>query len=128
MERKPRMLTTVEYAEKHKLSVDTVYNWCRRNALPGMQILDNSGKVGAKKIYMIPENAESSMRRKKAEPKSAAARPMQRLKNLQTAHDKSEHIRKFAVTRTFRQLCAETGLSHMEVRRIYDRLHERYGI
>ena len=85
-------------------------------------------------MWLIPEEAvlEREYHRWDKKPKEQK-RPEARkqeypLKSLVTPHDKSEHIRKFCVTRTYRQLCLETGMSHEEVRRVYNRLHERYKI
>ena len=49
-------------------------------------------------------------------------------KKLRTMREKAEHIRKYCIFRSFRQLREETGLTTAEIRRIYDRLHEVHGI
>lgn len=126
------LISANEYAEKNGYRLATVKQWCYEGNLQGVQKM-STGKSGmATWKYMIPEDAKPirPLRRyqktyEKAEEPEKAAKPLPKLK---TRRDKCEHIRKHCITRTYGQLKKETGLSHMEIRRIYDRLHEVYGI
>ena len=129
------MLSAHKYAEKHGYKVATVLKWCRNGNLKNCQ----KSPTCFEYEYLIPEDEqpvkplrkyqklEEKMLEAQEKPEQITDKP-ERLPQLQTEHQKSMHIKNHAKDRSYKRLCAETGLTHMEVRRIYDKLHERYGI
>lgn len=123
-----KLLSAKEYAEQMGCGRKTVLNWCAQGNMPDARKVEREGGGYA---YLIPENArpikchESKMgHRRKAEKEQEAARPARK----RTEREISQYIRRHCGTRTYRQLSEELGLSTMEIRARYDRLHERDGI
>lgn len=135
------LIKVAEYAEKHGYKPATVSYWCRKGILPEARKMFTGKNGVASCIYMIPEDAkpirEKRSYRKKLAEEDTEQQPEKKpkapkieypLKSLVTHHDKCEHIKKHCIDRTYAQLRRETGMSLAEIRRVYDRLHEVYGI
>ena len=129
------MLSAHKYAEKHGYKVATVLKWCRNGNLKncqksptcfGYEYLIPEGEQPVKPLRKY-QRLEEKMLAAQEKPEQTLEEP-KRLEHLKTERQKAMHIKKHAIDRSFRRLCAETGLTHIEVRRIYDKLHERYGI
>ena len=133
---KPLMLTAREYAERHGYNKKTVLKWCANKRLPGVKKQKNSGSIPF--AYMIPEDAEpirpkrnytkkkpTEVKKPKPAPKIEPPKPKY---ELNTNHEKAEHVKRYCGLHTYRQLSEETGWPISEVRRVYERLHEAYGL
>lgn len=131
------MLSVKDYADARDLHPDTVRKWCVSGNLPGA-VKEKDLRNGAGFQYWIPADAEPVKPRRKYTrrgewevPDPEPEEPKQKekpKKKLRTMREKAEHIRKYCIFRSFRQLREETGLTTAEIRRIYDRLHEVHGI
>ena len=128
------LLNVKEYAQKHGYNRKTVLYWCGMGLLKGAVKVETGKKGNAGLIWMIPEETRLERKYHKWKPKPKPKKTLEAkgaefpLKSLVTQHDKSEYIKQHCVDRTYRQLCKETGMSMAEIRRVYDRLHEVYGI
>lgn len=135
------LISANEYAEKHGYNAETVRRWCQEGNLPGARKMYTERKGPTSWMYMIPEDAEPMRPLRKYQKdwgkQEAAAQEaaedgqkqeVMPLKHLKTRHDKCEHIRKHCISKTYSQLMRETGMTHAEIRKVYDRLHEVYGI
>lgn len=127
-------------------------DWCAKNGYTTKWAseLANQGRIpGAVKAlrqgskicrWMVPADAVRPEPQKKGRPKmTEEERRAQKWKPpvvvlprikpvLPTMHDKCEYIRKHCLTKSYRELAEDTGMSYAEIRRVYERLHERYGI
>lgn len=135
------MLSVQRYADEHEMHSDTVRKWCKKGKLPGVIKLPDANS-GAGFRYWIPMDTEPIEPKRKytrRDERAAQETEMQAQQlqeepepetkpRLKTMHEKAEHIRKHCISRSYKRLMEETGLSHMEIRRIYDRLHEVYGV
>ena len=132
------MISARQYAQEKNMEVDTVRNWCAKGRLPGVIQVPRGPNSYA---YLIPRTAEPVKPLRKYEKRiiRAAEEPVQMpevkqqmpektVRKLKSMREKAEFIRHNCINLSYGQLKQETGLSHMEIRRIYDRLHEVYGI
>lgn len=119
------MLTVVQYAEKIGRSYKTVQNWCARGLIPGAF----KTRIGRNTMYLLPESAPS--------PQLSVGRPKESCKpnppeepegKTFTREELCDFIRKNCSKMTYGQLSRVLGIPAAEVRRIYDQLHETYGI
>ena len=134
--KKPVMLSPREYAEKYGYKIKTVHEWCRVGWLHGVEKKKRGNAVGICTYqYLIPQDAQP-VKPKRAYVKKKPAKPklVKRMDPptprfvLQTNHEKAEHIKRFCGLHTYKQLSEETGWPIGEVRRVYERLHEAYGV
>lgn len=131
------MVSVKDYADEHDLHPDTVRKWCVRGNLPGAVKVEEE-RNGAGFQYWIPADAEPVKPKRKytrrgewevPDPEPEEPKPEGKPKpKLKTMREKAEHIRQYCIFHSFRQLREETGLTTAEIRNIYDRLHEVYGI
>lgn len=133
------MLSVQRYADEHEMHADTVRKWCKNGNIPGAVKLPDA-KSGAGFQYWIPMDAEPAKPKRKytrrdeqanAKAEAEEQTPQQEPEpapKLKTMREKAEFIRRNCINLSYGQLKQETGLSHMEIRRIYDRLHEVHGI
>lgn len=132
------MISPRQYAQEKNMEVDTVRNWCAKGRLPGVIQVPRGPNSYA---YLIPRTAEPVKPLRKYEkriirvaeepvqmPEVKQQMPEKTVRKLKTMREKAEFIRRNCINLSYGQLKKETGLSHMEIRRIYDRLHEVYGI
>lgn len=132
------MISARQYAQEKNMEVDTVRNWCAKGRLPGVIQVPRGPNSYA---YLIPRTAEPVKPLRKYEKRiiRAAEEPVQMpevrqqmpektVRKLKTMREKAEFIRRNCINLSYVQLKQETGLSHMEIRRIYDRLYEVHGI
>lgn len=132
------MISARQYAQEKNMEVDTVRNWCAKGRLPGVIQVPRGPNSYA---YLIPRTAEPVKPLRKYEKRiiRAAEEPVQMpevrqqmpektVRKLKTMREKAEFIRRNCRNLSYGKLKQETGLSHMEIRRIYDRLHEVHGI
>lgn len=124
-----RMLTTVEYAEKYHYRTQSVAYWCKTGKLKGVvkEPLETRGFAGFR--YLIPEQQMLET------PKRDYVRKMQKKIDpptpkvvLKSNREKMQHILKFCGVKTYKQISMDTGWPVMEVRRVYDELHEALGV
>lgn len=132
------MISPRQYAQEKNMEVDTVRNWCAKGRLPGVIQVPRGPNSYA---YLIPRAAEPVKPLRKYEkriirvaeepvemPEVKQQMPEKPVRKLKTMREKAEFIRRNCINLSYGQLKQETGLSHMEIRRIYDRLHEVHGI
>lgn len=124
-------MTTREAAEKWGVSVARVQDYLLCGRIPGAY----QGVAGGK--WHLPDDAEKPDRAEYG----TVARAMAAKKPKPTAKplvkpgepplsmaEKEEHVKRYAHTKCYGDLCVELGCTRVEVREIYDRLHARYGI
>ena len=132
------MISARQYAQEKNMEVDTVRNWCAKGRLPGVIQVPRGPNSYA---YLIPRTAEPVKPLRKYEkriirvaeepvemPEVKQQMPEKNVRKLKSMREKAEFIRRNCINLSYGQLKQETGLSHMEIRRIYDRLHEVHGI
>lgn len=132
--KKPTMLSAREYAERHNYDKKTVLGWCKAERLPGVKKIKRS-TTSEQFMYLIPEDAKPIrpkrpyVKKKPAKPKTVKKLDPPTPKfALNTNHEKAAHVKRFCGLHTYKQLSEETGWPIGEVRRVYERLHEAYGV
>lgn len=124
------LLTAEQYAERMGCNKKTVILWCSAGRLPGA-VKAEKGKGFY--FWLIPEGAEPTKPyipkeiTREPKPKAEAPKPKKPARP-KTEREISLYIRRFCGTRTYRQMAEELGMSTLEIRARYDRLHERDGI
>lgn len=119
------MLTVAEYAGKVGFNVKTVQEWCRKGLLPGAC----KTKVKRNRVYMIPEDAPIPKRKPNHPPaKCKRPEPAKPIRKTYTQQEMCGFIAQNCGKMTYGQISRELGIPTLEVRRIYDHLHEAYGI
>lgn len=132
----PQMVTVSEWARRHHYSQKTAWSWAEKGQIVGaIRVQDDNAKRGFRTL--VPEDA-SVIRNKPGRP-PAGSEP-QRLPYVppwkmlppapvrRTKREISRFIMQHSGSMTYGQLSRELGLPTFEVRRIYDRLHDAYGI
>lgn len=121
------MISTASYAEKYGYSNKTVAAWCHNGKIEG--VVKIPYKNSCKYAYLVPENAVP-IRNKCGRPKTVREKPIPppKPKRIYTPHEAAMYIRNHAHNRTYRQLMDELDMTMGQIRRIYDRLHDEYGI
>lgn len=116
------MLSVAEYAEKVGCTPRTVSSWCSKGLMQGAVKKRGSG-------YQIPENAPVP-KRKQGRPfvqcnQTASAEPTGKTYTQQEMCDFIVHN---CTRMTYGKISRELNIPAAEVRRIYDHLHEAYGV
>lgn len=110
-------ISVTQFARKHGVCVDTVYRWICTNWLEGVIKVKNPNSSGF--VYAVEQDAAPLPAH--LAPKPASGRDY-------TPEEMVEYIRRNCVKQTYEQIRRELGISNREIRRIYDQLHEAYGI
>lgn len=111
------MLSCGEYAKKHNLNLSTVRVWCQKGLIEGVTKIPCSR---SSYMYAIPEDAP---------PPVTTRIWSQAVPGRQyTKREISLFIRKHAGNMTYGDISRTLGISTLECRAIYDRLHRRYHI
>lgn len=124
-----RMLTTAEYAERYHYRPKSVAYWCKTGKLQGVVKETSKTRGFAGFRYMIPEKQALETPKRdyvRTAPKKMA--PPTPKVVLKSNREKMKHILKYCGVKTYKQLSMDTGWPVMEVRRVYDELHEALGV
>lgn len=107
-------MDVLQASKKLGVSVSTVHKWCMNGMIPG------AVKNGLR--WFVPEDAQRPMIGGRVhllqKPKQGELSP----------EDIAQHILRYASTQTYEQLKLALGIPTHEIRRIYDELHDAYGI
>ena len=110
-------ISTTEFGKRHGVCVETVNRWIHTSRLRGVIKVPHQNYYGF--IYAVPEDAVPVPKDLLAfAPSGKDYRPEEMV----------EYIRKHSGTRTYGQISRELGIPMSECRRIYDHLHEAYGV
>lgn len=120
-------MTAEEAGKKFDVHTRTVLEWARRGLFPGATRIRTASNQTR---WEIPEDAKRpdlhvGGRRMKGV--STRLLPPRSPDSL-TWEEKVAYIRAYAHLKTYAQLRAFTGLTTIQIRAVYDRLHRRYGI
>lgn len=132
----PAMISISSYAKKNGYGRTTVTKWCNKGQMPGaVRVPYHTSAAGY--AWLIPEDAVP-VRLKSGRPKAGTEKPERapypypepkpKPKRTYTKREAALFIRRHAGTMTYAQLMEELNLSRDEIRRIYERLHKRYGV
>lgn len=110
-------ISTTEFGRRNGVCVETVNRYIHAGRLRGVIKVRHPNAYGF--IYAIPEEAV-------ALPKELCS-PRPSGKDY-LPEEMAEYIRRHCGTRTYSQISRELGISTAEVRRIYDHLHDAYGV
>lgn len=110
-------------ARLHGVSTKTVQQWCQKGLIPGVQTVERHGARGGTR-YEIPDGAKRPVKKTS----NAYTPPPCRGRGTLTQAEITAYIRIHASRRTYAQIKAALGISYSEIQRIYDRLHDLYGI
>ena len=132
------MISAAEYAERNGYKRQTVLYWCKAGWIEGVR-KEETRLFGGKMRYLIPEDAKPQkplrVYKKKPKPQKPPKPKKQKPKPepkkeppLEGKMAKVEHILRYCGVRTYRQLAEDTGWPIEEVRRIYEELHDAYGV
>lgn len=110
-------ISTPEFAKRYGVCVETVNRWIREKRIIGAIKVPHRNAYGF--IYGIPESAVLI-------PKDVSETPTSG--KDYTPEEMLSYISEHCSNRTYRQISRELGIPAVEVRRIYDHLHEAYGV
>lgn len=114
-------MTVREAAQKWRMPDKTIYHYASTGRIPGACQPNEYSNA-----WFIPPDAKKPAKRKRG-PKPGFKRRKDAFAPM-TAQEQEAHILRFCTLKTYRELCADTGLVVGEVREIYDRLHALHGI
>lgn len=107
-------MDVLQASKKLGVSVSTVHTWCMNGMIPG------AVKNGRR--WVVPDDAQRPMI-------GRSAHPLKKPKQGELSpEDIAQHILRYASTQTYEQLKLALGIPTHEIRRIYDELHDAYGI
>lgn len=110
-------ISITEFGKRHGVKSVTVIDWYRSGRLHGVIKVPCPRVHGF--VYAVPQDAVPVPKEPLAvESSGKDYRP----------EEMAEYIRKHSDTRTYGQISRELGIPTSECRRIYDHLHEAYGV
>lgn len=119
------MLTAAEYAAKIGRTPRCVLRWCTSGLLPGAV----KSRIGKRTMYLIPEDVTVPQIRPGRPPgQFNSDKPTHPTGKNYTQKEMCDFIKLNCNRMTYGQISGELGISAAEVRRIYDHLHEAYGV
>ena len=130
----PAMISLTSFAEKNGYKRTTLALWCQKGLVPGaVKTPYRNSSTGY--AYLIPEDA-IPIRIKRGRPRAICDEPERapypypapKPKRKYTKREAALYIRRHAGDMTYAQLMEELDMPREEIRRIYERLHKRYGI
>lgn len=133
--REAMLIPLSSYAQKTGYKADTIRSWIKKGWIPGAKKTSNPQAAGCM-VWMIPEDAQPPVPRMGGRPRTrfgageeeAACKTEKIASKEWTKSEISLFIRKHAANMTYGEISRMLGISTLECRAIYDRLHRRYHI
>lgn len=122
-----RMVDIKEYMLLHNVDRTTVSWWCKTGRLPGAVMVNTDMQGMCHKKYMIPADAVP-VKRNRQYTRKTPPKPKPKQRREMTEREKNLYIAKYCGTKTYREIADALEMDVMEVRRRYDRLHEKLGV
>lgn len=131
------LISTLAYAEKHGYKYSTVASWIKKGLMPDAQ-KKPIGTKGTAYMYVLPDDSPPPEIRltgrprtvfgEKQDPVSLPNKAKPKTPRKRTQREISLFIRRHCGTKTIKEIACALDISALEVRAVYDRLHDRYGI